>query len=166
MHLVWIISCGKMSKSTWLINNNNLNASHVSFPFRAARPESSVDDLEASLSDATVATLTWKRPERPNGRVSSYRIKMFYQDYAGRPHQRQISVPGDMTSISLPNLEVYTRYRLAANISASHIFSQKSTIHTFNLSLFRNNWIDIWVSFVIRFSQKDRLRHRFSRRLT
>ena len=95
---------------------NNLNASHVSFPFRAARPESSVDDLEASLSDATVAILTWKRPERPNGRVSSYRIKMFYQDYAGRPHQREISVPGDMTSISLPNLEVYTRYRLAANI--------------------------------------------------
>ena len=79
---------------------------------RATRPDTSVTDLSAALwRDPATARLTWVEPAKPNGQISSYRVRHTHTDFAGNTVHKEIRVEGSKNSVDVTELDVNTHYR-------------------------------------------------------
>jgi len=79
---------------------------------RATRPDTSVTDLSAALRrDPATARLTWVEPAKPNGQISSYRVRHTHTDFVGNTVHKEIRVEGSKNSVDVTELDVNTHYR-------------------------------------------------------
>ena len=92
----------------------NEPSSYVVARTKAAKPQTSVRQLEGRLVDATTVELTWNQPLKPNGEVSKYIVQ-----YEFGKHVKSIEVNGG-NSVRISGLFVNSRYEFSVRTCVSH----------------------------------------------